>query len=193
MYSSWYVNVTEPFFVMHKIKRFREKNCECDSYHISLFYICWSVVTCGCVFSAVLSTLLSNYSCQKTWIADFRYQSLKLEKIDNIDLTQHFSLSIFTDFRYHSIKITWLLSIFIVWIENRIRDEINFVVCLFVFLIGIIFSDLADVKDFSETFHFISDPLFRFLIGLVSRIRRSPHEDQDRWSCSFTYVHQLKL
>ena len=130
------------FFVMHKIKRFREKNCECDSYHISLFYICWSVVTRGCVFSAVLSTLLSNYSCQKTWIADFPYKSLKLGKIDNIDLTQHFSLSIFTDFRYHSIKITWLLSIFIdtdfYWL-NWIRDEINFVVCLFVCLIGIIF------------------------------------------------------
>ena len=33
-------------------------------------------------------------------------------KIHNIDLTQQFSLSIFTDFRYKSIKITWLLSIF---------------------------------------------------------------------------------
>ena len=34
-------------------------------------------------------------------------------KNGNIDLTQQFSLSIFTDFRYQSIKITWLLSIFI--------------------------------------------------------------------------------
>ena len=35
-------------------------------------------------------------------------------KIDNIDLTQQFSLSIFTDFRYQSIKITFrLLPIFI--------------------------------------------------------------------------------
>ena len=43
----------------------------------------------------------------------YRYKSLKSWKIDNIDLTQQFSLSIFTDFRYQSIKITWLLSIFI--------------------------------------------------------------------------------
>ena len=35
-------------------------------------------------------------------------------KIDNMDLTQQFSLSIFTDFRYQSIKITFrLLRIFI--------------------------------------------------------------------------------
>ena len=35
-------------------------------------------------------------------------------KIDNIDLTQQFSLSIFTDLRYQSIKITFrLLPIFI--------------------------------------------------------------------------------
>ena len=35
-------------------------------------------------------------------------------KIDNIDLTQQFSLSIFTDFRYQSIKISFrLLPIFI--------------------------------------------------------------------------------
>ena len=43
----------------------------------------------------------------------YRYKSLKSWKINNIDLTQQFSLSIFTDFRYQSIKITWLLSIFI--------------------------------------------------------------------------------
>ena len=40
-----------------------------------------------------------------------RYKSLKSWKIDNIDLTQQFNLSIFTDFRNQSIKITWLLSI----------------------------------------------------------------------------------
>ena len=34
-------------------------------------------------------------------------------KIDTINLTQQFSSSIFTDFRYQSIKNTWLLSIFI--------------------------------------------------------------------------------
>ena len=37
-------------------------------------------------------------------MADFRYKSLKSWKIDNTDLTQQFSLSIFTDFRYQSIK-----------------------------------------------------------------------------------------
>ena len=37
-------------------------------------------------------------------------------KIDNIDLTQQFCLSIFIYFRYQSIKITWLLSIFIDWL-----------------------------------------------------------------------------
>ena len=43
----------------------------------------------------------------------YRHKSLKPWKIDNIDLTQQFSLSILIDFRYLSIKITWLLSIFI--------------------------------------------------------------------------------
>ena len=32
------MNVTEPFFVMHKIKRFREKNCVCNS-SIFLFFM----------------------------------------------------------------------------------------------------------------------------------------------------------
>ena len=43
-------------------------------------------------------------------MADFRYKSLKSWKIDNIDLTQQFRLSIFTDFRYQSIKITDLIA-----------------------------------------------------------------------------------
>ena len=43
----------------------------------------------------------------------YRYKSLKSWKDDNIDLTQQFSISISTDFRYQSIKITWLISIFI--------------------------------------------------------------------------------
>ena len=42
----------------------------------------------------------------------YRYKSIKARKIDNIDLTQQFSPSVSTDFRYQSIKITWLLSIF---------------------------------------------------------------------------------
>ena len=89
----------------------------CNRFHISHFHVCWSVVTRGCVFPAVLSN-----SCQKTTMADFRYKSLKSWKIDNIDLTQQFSLSIFTDFRYQSIKITWLLPIYIDWL---LRVEIT--------------------------------------------------------------------
>ena len=55
----------------------------------------------------------------RTW----RYKSLKSWKIDTIDLTQQFSLSIFTDFRYQSIKITWLLSIFIDWLLRVVRER----------------------------------------------------------------------
>ena len=49
------------------------------------------------------------------------YKSLKSWKIDNIDLIQQYSLSIFTDVCYQSIKITWLLPflstlIFIHWL-----------------------------------------------------------------------------
>ena len=43
----------------------------------------------------------------------YHYKLLKSWKMDNIDLTQQLSLSIFTDFRYQSIKITWLVSILI--------------------------------------------------------------------------------
>ena len=75
-----------------------------NSLHISYFYVCWSVVTRGCDFSAVYP---KNNNVGLT-----RYKWLKKWKIHNIDLTQQFSLSIFTDFRYQSIKIAWLLSIF---------------------------------------------------------------------------------
>ena len=54
-------------------------------------------------------------------MAGFRYKSLKSWKIDDIDLTQRFSLSIFTDFRYKTIKITWLLPIFI---DSLLRVEL---------------------------------------------------------------------
>ena len=89
-------------------EEFKRETCVCDGFHISHFRVCcWVVDIRGCVFSAVLSN-----SCQKTTMADFRYKSIKSWKIDNIDLTQQFSLSIFTDFRYQSIKITWLLPSF---------------------------------------------------------------------------------
>ena len=82
----------------------------CNSYHISCF-VCWSVVTGGCVFSAVLLN-----SCQKN------NNGRLLLQIDNIDLTQQFSLSIFTDFCYQSINITWLLLIFIDWLLRASSD-----------------------------------------------------------------------
>ena len=95
------------FVIMYKIKGFREK-VVCVIVSTSRCHVCWSVVTRGWVFLAVLSNL-----CQKNTMADFGYKSLRLWKIDNIDLTKQFSLPIFTDFRYQSIKITWLLQIFI--------------------------------------------------------------------------------
>ena len=52
-------------------------------------------VRCLCVFSAVLSNL-------KAAMVDFFYKSFKPRKVNNIDLTQQFSLSIFTNFRYQS-------------------------------------------------------------------------------------------
>ena len=61
----------------------------------------------------VFSQLYYLTYAKKQQCRTYRYKSLKSWKIDNIDLTQQFSLSIFTDFRYKSIKITWLLSIFI--------------------------------------------------------------------------------
>ena len=54
-----------------------------------------------------------TYAKKQPQRRDLRYKSLKSWKIDNIDFTQQFSLSIFTDFRYQSIKITWLLPTFI--------------------------------------------------------------------------------
>ena len=49
------------------------------------------------IVNGVFSAVLSN-SCQKTTtVADFRYKFLKSRKMDNIDLTQQFSLSIFID------------------------------------------------------------------------------------------------
>ena len=55
----------------------------------------------------------------------YRYKSLKSWKINNIDLTQQFSLTIFTDFRYQSIKITWLLSISIDCLLRVVTDRFD--------------------------------------------------------------------
>ena len=68
----------------------------------------------------VFSQLYYLTYAKKQQCRTYRYKSLKSWKIDNIDLTQQFSLSILTDFRYQLIKITWLLSIFIDWL---LRDN----------------------------------------------------------------------
>ena len=62
-------------------------------------------------FPAVLTDLY-----QKPTLADFRFKSLKLWEIDNVDLTQQYNLSIFTDFRYQLIKVILLLPIFVDWL-----------------------------------------------------------------------------
>ena len=63
----------------------------------------------------VFSQLYYVAYAKKQQCRTYHYKSLKSWKINNIDLTQQFSLSISTDFRYQSIKITWLLLIFINW------------------------------------------------------------------------------
>ena len=90
-------------------EEFKRETWGCDSFHISHFHVCWAVDIRG---SDVFSAVLSN-SCQKITMVNFHYKSIKSWKIDNIDLTQQSSLSIFTDFHYQSIKITRLLPIFI--------------------------------------------------------------------------------
>ena len=99
------------FVIMYKIKDFRAKlvGAIFSTFHIFTFFIiCFSWVY---FFSAVLSS-----SRQKN-----NYKSLKSWKIDDIDLTQRFSLSIFTDFCYKTIKITWFLPIFI---DSLLRVEL---------------------------------------------------------------------
>ena len=54
----------------------------------------------------VFSQLYSLAYAKQQQCRTYRYRSLKARKIDTTDLTQQFSLSIFTDFRYQSIKIT---------------------------------------------------------------------------------------
>ena len=79
------------------------------------------IVSTFLIFTFVDQLLLVNVFSQvyylthakKTTMTDFRYKSLRSRKIDNIDLTQQLSLPIFTDFRYQSIKITYLLPILI--------------------------------------------------------------------------------
>ena len=93
---------------MYQTKSFKEKLVRVVVSTFLSFMFVEQLIYPSIVFSAVLSN-----SCQKTTMADLRYKSIKSWKIDNIGLTQQFSLSISTDFRYQSIKITGLLPIFI--------------------------------------------------------------------------------
>ena len=91
---------------MYKKKGFREK------------VVC-AIVSTFLIFMFADQLLLVDANlCQKSTMADFRYIPLKSWKIDNIDLTHQFSISIFTDFHCQSIKITWLLSIFMPGIDQ---------------------------------------------------------------------------
>ena len=106
---------------MNKTKGFRAKivGVKVSPFVIFMFFII--------SFSWVFSQLYYLAYAKRTTMADFRYKSLKSWKMDDIDLTQQFSLSIFTDFRYQSIKITWLLPIFIDWllrVYNSIYNSI---------------------------------------------------------------------
>ena len=127
LYFSWYLLrelsvIIKPNRFCYYVpnEEFLRETCVCDSFHTSHFHICWAVDIRGFVSSAVLSN-----SCQKTTMADFRYKSIKSWKIANIDLTQQFSLSIFTDFHYQSIKITSLLPIFIDWLLRAVSTSIR--------------------------------------------------------------------
>ena len=109
------------FVIMYKIKGFRAKLV---GVIVSTFLIFTFLIIS---FSWVFFQLYYLAYAKRTTMAVFRYKSLKSWKIDDIDLTQQFSLSIFTDFRYQSIKITWLLPIFIDWllrVYNSIYNSI---------------------------------------------------------------------
>ena len=121
LYFSWYLPArtecnykTEPFLLLcAKTKSFREK------------LLC-AIVSTFLFFMFVDQLLLVDADlCQKTTMADFRYIWLKSWKIDNIALTQQFSLWIFTDYRYQSIKITWLLPIFIDWLLREYTTHVS--------------------------------------------------------------------
>ena len=81
LYFLWYlsartVNVIELnrfCYNVQKGHRFRENLVSCNSFRISYFHVCWSFVTRGCVFSAVLSNL-----CQKTTVLDLLLWIVKI-------------------------------------------------------------------------------------------------------------------
>ena len=116
LYFSWYL-LARTANVIIKPKRF----CIMYKRVTVLGRILSLIVSAFLIFMFVDQLLLVDVFSQLYYLTyakkqqcrTYRYKSLKSWKIHNIDLTQQFDLSIFTDFRYQSIKITWLLSIFI--------------------------------------------------------------------------------
>ena len=73
---------------MYKTKSFREKLvCVLGSTFLIFMFV-----------DQLLLVDVFSQLYQKTTMADFRSKSLKSWKIDNMDLTQQFGLSILTDF-----------------------------------------------------------------------------------------------
>ena len=95
LYFSWYLPARTEchknrtvFVGMYKTKSFREKLvCVLGSTFLIFMFVDQLLL---------VDVFLQLY--QKTTMADFRSKSLKSWKIDNMDLTQQFGLSIFTDF-----------------------------------------------------------------------------------------------
>ena len=105
LFFSWYLlitttaNVNKPNRFCYHVQKFHGfgENIVSvnNSFHISYFYVCWSVVTRGCVFSAVLF-----YLCQKNQkCRTYCYKSLKSWKFDYIDLKR------FIDFHRFPLSI----------------------------------------------------------------------------------------
>ena len=83
---------TEPFLLLCNKRRVFERNLSVWQFpNVSFSCLLSSWYSWMCFLSC-------TNSCQKTTMADFRYKSIKSWKIANIDLTQQFSLSIFTRF-----------------------------------------------------------------------------------------------
>ena len=89
-----------------QIKGFRGKVVCVIVSTFLIFHVCWSVVTCLCILSCTLCTIQLTPKNNGGFPLSL---PLKSQKID----IQQLSLLIFSDFRYQSIKITWLLPIFI--------------------------------------------------------------------------------
>ena len=110
LYFSWYLpartaNVIKP-------NRFCYSELKGHGFRENLVSV---IVSTFLIFMFVDQLLLVDVFSELYYLT-YRYKLLKSWKMDNIDLTQQLSLLIFTDFRYQSIKITWLLSIFIDWL-----------------------------------------------------------------------------